>query len=78
MKLIGFERGVTLIAGYAFPITTPAHGTAYDIAGRGSANPGASRKALLIAARLARTSALTPARRTCLLQEVIGGLPAPV
>src|SRR5262249_47614452 len=38
MKLMGFDRGVTLIGGFPFPICTPAHGTAYDIAGRGIAN----------------------------------------
>ena len=54
MKLIGFDRGVTLIAGYPFPIVTPAHGTAYDIAGRGIANPGAASKALELGIRLAR------------------------
>ena len=35
MKLMGFERGVTLIGGLPFPVCTPAHGTAYDIAGKG-------------------------------------------
>ena len=54
MKLMGFERGVTLIGGFPFPICTPAHGTAYDIAGRGIANVGASRQALLLAARMAQ------------------------
>jgi 4-hydroxythreonine-4-phosphate dehydrogenase len=54
MKLIGFDRGVTLIAGFPFPICTPAHGSAYDIAGKGIANIGASRAALLLAARMAR------------------------
>jgi 4-hydroxythreonine-4-phosphate dehydrogenase len=54
MKLIGFEEGVTLLGGMPFPVTTPAHGTAYDIAGRGIANPGASRAAVLLAARMGR------------------------
>jgi 4-hydroxythreonine-4-phosphate dehydrogenase len=53
MKLLGFERGVTLLGGYPFPICTPAHGTAYDIAGKGIANVGAARAALLLAARMA-------------------------
>ena len=39
MKLLGFDRGVTLIAGYDVPIVTPAHGTAYDIAGQGQGRP---------------------------------------
>jgi 4-hydroxythreonine-4-phosphate dehydrogenase len=53
MKLLGFDRGVTLLGGYPFPICTPAHGTAYDIAGKGIANVGAARAALLLAARMA-------------------------
>jgi 4-hydroxythreonine-4-phosphate dehydrogenase len=53
MKLIGFDRGVTLIGGFPFWIATPAHGTAYDIAGRGAANPGGTVRALQLAARLA-------------------------
>jgi 4-hydroxythreonine-4-phosphate dehydrogenase len=54
MKLLGFDRGVTLLGGYPFPICTPAHGTAYDIAGKGVANVGAARAALLLAAKMAR------------------------
>jgi 4-hydroxythreonine-4-phosphate dehydrogenase len=53
MKLIGFDRGVTLLGGFPFPICTPAHGSAYDIAGKGVANPGASKAALLLAAKMA-------------------------
>jgi 4-hydroxythreonine-4-phosphate dehydrogenase len=57
MKLMGFDRGVTYVGGYPFPICTPAHGTAYDIAGRGIANLGASRQAMLLAIRIASTVA---------------------
>jgi 4-hydroxythreonine-4-phosphate dehydrogenase len=60
MKLMGFDRGVTLLGGFPFPICTLAHGTAYDIAGQGIASVGATRAALLLAAELAaqkRTSA---------------------
>ncbi|HET9751027.1 MAG TPA: 4-hydroxythreonine-4-phosphate dehydrogenase PdxA [Casimicrobiaceae bacterium] len=53
MKLMGFDRGVTLLGGFPFPVCTPAHGTAYDIAGQGIANIGATRAALLLAARMA-------------------------
>ena len=56
MKLIGFDRGVTLIGGFPFWIATPAHGTAYDIAGSGTANPGAVIEALRLATRLSRRS----------------------
>jgi 4-hydroxythreonine-4-phosphate dehydrogenase len=52
MKLIGFDQGITLLGGFAFPVLTPAHGSAYDIAGTGKADPGASRAALLLAARM--------------------------
>ena len=61
MKLMGFDRGVTLIGGFPFPICTPAHGTAYEIAGKGVANLGATREALLLAIRMAHDSR---ARRT--------------
>lgn len=54
MKLIGFDRGVTLIGGFPFPICTPAHGTAYEIAGKGIANLGASRAALQLAIKMAQ------------------------
>ena len=54
MKLIGFDKGVTLLGGFPFPICTPAHGSAYDIAGQGVASPGASRAAVLLAARMGR------------------------
>jgi 4-hydroxythreonine-4-phosphate dehydrogenase len=54
MKLLGFERGVTIGGGLPFPVTTPAHGTAHDIAARGVARPGAMEAALGLAARMAR------------------------
>ncbi|MBB6305207.1 4-hydroxythreonine-4-phosphate dehydrogenase PdxA [Rhizobium leucaenae] len=53
MKLIGFDKGVTMMGGLPFPLCTPAHGTAYDIAGKGIADVGASREAVLLAARMA-------------------------
>jgi 4-hydroxythreonine-4-phosphate dehydrogenase len=57
MKLIGFDSGVTLMGGFPFPICTAAHGTAFDIAGRGIAHPGAMRNAMLLAARMAARAA---------------------
>ena len=53
----GEVSGVTLLGGFPMPITTPAHGTAYDIAGKGVANIGASRNAVLLAARMGREPA---------------------
>lgn len=57
MKMMGFDRGVTMLGGFPFPICTPAHGTAYEIAGQGVAHIGASREALLLAARMAVSAA---------------------
>lgn len=51
-KLKGFNRGVTVTAGLDTVFTTPAHGTAFDIVGRGVADPGALRAAVQLAARL--------------------------
>jgi len=53
MKLLGFERDVTLAAGLPFPVTTPAHGTAHAIAAKGVAHPGAMIAALKLAAQMA-------------------------
>ena len=49
LKLMGFDRGVTVQGGIPFPVTTPAHGTAFDIAGQGTADVGATRAAFDIA-----------------------------
>jgi 4-hydroxythreonine-4-phosphate dehydrogenase len=54
IKLLGFSRGVTVQGGLPVPITTPAHGTAYDIAGKGIANVDATANAFLIACRMGR------------------------
>jgi 4-hydroxythreonine-4-phosphate dehydrogenase len=59
MKLMGFDRGVTLLGGFPFPICTPAHGTAYEIAGKGVADIGATRAAVLLAAEMAAAKAAT-------------------
>ncbi len=48
MKLLGFERGATLAAGLPVPVTTTAHGTAFDITGQGRAHPGSLIQALAI------------------------------
>jgi 4-hydroxythreonine-4-phosphate dehydrogenase len=49
IKLMGFDRGVTVLGGLPVPICTPAHGTAYDIAGQGVANVEATRRAFKLA-----------------------------
>jgi 4-hydroxythreonine-4-phosphate dehydrogenase len=52
LKLLGFEKGVTIEAGLPIPITTPAHGTAFDIAGQNQASVEATVQAFLIACRM--------------------------
>lgn len=54
MKLMGFDNGVTVHAGLPFPITTSAHGSAYNIAGKGIAKVNALRQAFLLACRMAK------------------------
>jgi len=80
MKLIGFDRGVTLIGGFPFWIATPAHGTAYDIAGKGMANPDATRNAVLLAARLSSQSGASLAppdeQRRAIAAEIVRGAEA--
>lgn len=56
MKLMGFQRGVTVAGGLPIAITTPAHGTAFDIAGQGRADVGAMVEAFKLVIRLAGCS----------------------
>jgi len=58
MKLIGFEYAVTIAAGFPAPITTPAHGTAFDIAGKGIAKITAIESALKVACNMAQNKGL--------------------
>lgn len=51
-KMRGFNRGVTVTAGLDTIFTTPAHGTAFDIVGKGVADTGAFENAIKLASRL--------------------------
>jgi 4-hydroxythreonine-4-phosphate dehydrogenase len=53
---MGFSKGVTVQGGLPVPITTPAHGTAYDISGQGVANAQAMTNAFQIACRMGAAS----------------------
>jgi 4-hydroxythreonine-4-phosphate dehydrogenase len=59
-----------MLGGFPFPICTPAHGTAYEIAGQGVAHIGASREALLLAARMAVSAAAKQAEAQPLSRAV--------
>jgi 4-hydroxythreonine-4-phosphate dehydrogenase len=55
LKLIAFDNGVNLTLGLPFVRTSPDHGTAPDIAGKGVARPGGMIAAINMAAQLARS-----------------------
>lgn len=53
LKMLAFESGVNITLGLPILRTSPDHGTAYDIAGRGIANPASLVAAIRLAAGLA-------------------------
>jgi 4-hydroxythreonine-4-phosphate dehydrogenase len=53
IKTLAFDRAVNLTLGLPFVRTSPDHGTAFDIAGTGRADPSSLIAALKLAARLA-------------------------
>ena len=54
MKLMGFERGVTLHGGLPVPVATSASGSAFDIAGKGIARIEGLQHAFDLCVRIAR------------------------
>jgi 4-hydroxythreonine-4-phosphate dehydrogenase len=54
VKALAFDRAVNVTLGLPFVRTSPAHGTAFDIAGRGEASADSMRAALRWAARMVR------------------------
>ncbi len=54
IKLLSFGGGINVTVGLPFVRTSVDHGTAYDIAGQGVADPGSLREALLLAVTLAQ------------------------
>jgi 4-hydroxythreonine-4-phosphate dehydrogenase len=55
VKTLAFEEAVNATLGLPFIRTSPDHGTAFDIAGTGKANPSSLIAALRLAARMAAT-----------------------
>ena len=53
LKLLSFEGGVTVQGGLPIPIATPAHGTAFDIAGKNLASVASTQNAFDIAVTMA-------------------------
>ncbi|MBN2181735.1 MAG: 4-hydroxythreonine-4-phosphate dehydrogenase PdxA [Sedimentisphaerales bacterium] len=54
VKLLGFQRAVNITIGIPIIRTSPAHGTAFDIAGRNMADPSSIKAALITAVNMAK------------------------
>jgi 4-hydroxythreonine-4-phosphate dehydrogenase len=62
IKTLAFDHAVNVTLGLPFVRTSPDHGTAFDIAGTGRANPTSLVAALRLAARLVRADAMVAAK----------------
>jgi 4-hydroxythreonine-4-phosphate dehydrogenase len=60
LKTLDFERGVNVTLGLPFIRTSPDHGTALDIAGKGVASEASLIEALRLAAAMSERRALAP------------------
>ncbi|KAI5920878.1 hypothetical protein F4810DRAFT_680869 [Camillea tinctor] len=75
MKLLGFDGGVTVQGGLPVVIATPAHGTAFDIVGKGIANVGSIQKAFdiavsMVARRLSSNGAQSERTKSTMVASV--------
>lgn len=61
MKLLSFDGGVTVQGGLPMPVATPAHGTAFDIAGKNMADVTSTQNAFDIAVTMAERKILKEA-----------------
>lgn len=52
-KMVDFDKGVNMTIGLGYVRTSPDHGTAFDIAGKGVADPGSMKEAIKLALRAA-------------------------
>ncbi|TAE00674.1 MAG: 4-hydroxythreonine-4-phosphate dehydrogenase PdxA [Bacteroidetes bacterium] len=59
-KMLGFENGVNFTAGLSTIRTSPDHGTAYDIAGKGIASEESLRSAIFLAIDVFKSRILNP------------------
>ena len=53
LKMLGFERGITVQGGLPIPIATANHGTAYNLYGQGCASPSAFENAFKLLVKMA-------------------------
>jgi 4-hydroxythreonine-4-phosphate dehydrogenase len=61
VKLLAFDDAVNVTIGLPIIRTSPCHGTAFDIAGKGIANPSSMKAAIRLAIHMARTKRGLPA-----------------
>jgi 4-hydroxythreonine-4-phosphate dehydrogenase len=61
VKLLAFNEAVNVTIGIPIIRTSPCHGTAFDIAGKGLANPASMKAAIRLAVEMARTKRLKTA-----------------
>jgi 4-hydroxythreonine-4-phosphate dehydrogenase len=59
VKYLGVEHGVNVTLGLPFVRTSPDHGTAFDIAGQGKADPRSLEAAIVMARRMAGAADVT-------------------
>lgn len=72
-KLAQFHQGVNVTLGLPFVRTSPDHGTAWDLAGTGRADPRSMIAAARLAARLARGRTVDGGTETTTAEEIAGG-----
>ncbi len=60
VKLLGWEQAVNVTLGLPFVRTSPVHGTAFDLSGKGKADPSSMRSAVRLAVNLARRRVRRP------------------
>jgi 4-hydroxythreonine-4-phosphate dehydrogenase len=73
LKVIGFDGGVTVQGGLPVVIATPAHGTAFDIAGKNIASIKSSQNALDIAIAVATQKVARDNARAASVQIPVKG-----
>ena len=61
VKMLAFDTAVNLTLGLPIVRTSPAHGTAFDIAGSNQADPGSMKEAIRLACQLASRASAIPA-----------------
>ena len=64
VKYLGLDQGVNVTVGLPFVRTSVDHGTAFDIAGRGIADPSSLLAAITMAQQLAAAPAARRSQRT--------------